>query len=201
MEGDRMPKKRRCRRCDEEKPLDDFYRARARRDRTARFYSDCKSCHNEVAMARQRAVAASRSADGKKACETCRQVKPLADFYMVTTTRDGYGRYCKPCARAAARGRARYDTRKKKEYGVKCLYGLSLSEVEERWNAQGGRCVICRTPGEPVIDHDHTTGAFRGLTSSNCSCNSAMGFFRDDPDLCLAAHEYLMAARRVEVVA
>jgi hypothetical protein len=142
-----------------------------------------------------------RATEGAKQCGLCEKAKPLADFYKVGTTRDGYSKRCKECQREQARVRhlAKFDPVKAEAYRVKCLYGVTLVEIAERWLAQGERCVICRTEGEPVVEHDHQTGEFRGLTSSNCTCNQAMGLFKDDPERCLAAYHYLKAARCVEV--
>jgi hypothetical protein len=38
-------------------------------------------------------------------------------------------------------------------------------------------------------DHNHTTGLFRGTLCNNC--NIAIGHFKDNPDLCVRASEYL----------
>lgn len=60
-------------------------------------------------------------------------------------------------------------------------------------DAQDYRCAVC---GEPPtrrrldVDHDHKTGAVRGLLCSDC--NIALGKFRDDPDRLRAAADYLV---------
>ena len=58
---------------------------------------------------------------------------------------------------------------------------------------QRGRCAICnhRPPrvADFVIDHNHDTLEVRGLLCGKC--NSALGLFRDSPDVLEAALEYL----------
>lgn len=84
-----------------------------------------------------------------------------------------------PMARRAARLRFRY--------------GLSLEEYDLMEQAQGGTCLICCSPpasGERlVVDHDHATSAVRGLLCT--SCNVALGFMRDDPEILARAIRYL----------
>jgi hypothetical protein len=71
-------------------------------------------------------------------------------------------------------------------------YGLSIDQVNEM--AANG-CQICGTtdwPGRhnrPHVDHDHKTGAVRGILCTNC--NSGLGRFRDDPALLRKAADYL----------
>ena len=58
-----------------------------------------------------------------------------------------------------------------------------------------GKCDICSTdiPGfgrkKLCIDHDHTTGAFRGMLCQKC--NLGLGNFNDDPNLLKKAIKYL----------
>jgi hypothetical protein len=70
-------------------------------------------------------------------------------------------------------------------------YGLTKDELKFLLERSGGKCEICRRDisSKPNIDHDHDTGAVRGLLCS--SCNTGLGLFRDSPTLMLAAITYL----------
>jgi hypothetical protein len=82
------------------------------------------------------------------------------------------------------------DLRLKREY-----YPLGgLAEYNKVLKFQGGNCAICKTPvptGKPrlSVDHCHTTGLLRGLLC--WKCNRAIGVFRDNVELLIAAAEYL----------
>jgi hypothetical protein len=71
-------------------------------------------------------------------------------------------------------------------------YSLSMDEVAEM-RATG--CAICGSMGgvgrhgQLHIDHDHVTGEVRGVLCHEC--NTGIGKLRDDPDLLLAAVDYL----------
>lgn len=71
-------------------------------------------------------------------------------------------------------------------------YGLTRDELAALL-AQHDVCAICRTDNwgrkGPQVDHDHVTGAVRGVLCSNC--NTLLGHAKDDPDLLRAAVEYL----------
>ncbi len=80
------------------------------------------------------------------------------------------------------------------------LYGMSLDDYEARLREQGGRCAICggtdpqqkagpNGASDFVVDHDHSTGAVRGLLCGGC--NTGLGLFRDDPVRLEAALRYL----------
>lgn len=70
------------------------------------------------------------------------------------------------------------------------LYGLSLEEYDFLYEAQEGRCAICREPrprrsrGKErserrlSVDHDHRSGKVRGLLCYRC--NTTLGFFERD---------------------
>ena len=96
--------------------------------------------------------------------------------------------YCsEKCRRRAAH--LRRTPEKKREYQLKYRYGVTPLEVELCVAGQGGRCAICRKMVDLVVDHDHQTGAFRGMLCK--MCNLAIGYFGDDPDSLRAAVRYL----------
>lgn len=75
-------------------------------------------------------------------------------------------------------------------------YGLTPEEVEQKLKSQNNQCGICHITFDttskatsPHVDHDHTTGKVRSLLCD--FCNKALGFFRDDPNLCVKAASYL----------
>ena len=84
-------------------------------------------------------------------------------------------------------------------------YGLSLDEFDRLVTANGSVCEICHQPCTPgglsrtslVVDHDHASGAIRGLLCTNC--NRGLGFFKDDPRRLLNAVAYL--GKRAKAVA
>lgn len=73
-------------------------------------------------------------------------------------------------------------------------YGVTSEQFDEMLAAQDGRCEICGdTAGARAfhIDHDHRTGAVRGLLRG--PCNSGLGLFGDDQARLQAAIDYLSA--------
>lgn len=79
------------------------------------------------------------------------------------------------------------------------VYGLTRAEYDRRLEAQGRVCAICRTsePGPNrtmwCVDHDHSTGAVRGLLC--IGCNAGLGNLRDDPEILERAAAYLRGRR------
>lgn len=74
-------------------------------------------------------------------------------------------------------------------------YGLTVEDYDLMLASQGGGCAICgATEGNfrrkrLAVDHDHKTGAVRGLLCY--LCNSLIGNAKDDPDVLVRAAEYL----------
>lgn len=80
-------------------------------------------------------------------------------------------------------------------------YGLSCEEVDAMFADANGICRICEremkkgvgnhiAPGEVAcVDHDHDTGAIRGMICS--MCNNGLGLFRDNPQILESAAKYL----------
>ena len=75
-------------------------------------------------------------------------------------------------------------------------YGLSLKEFSALSAAQGDVCAICGSKcgnySRLSVDHDHETGAIRGLLCN--TCNRGVGLMKDNPAVLRAAAEYLEKA-------
>lgn len=93
--------------------------------------------------------------------------------------------------------RVKQDPTTYRRWFLRFKYGLTIDEYDAMAVAQDGRCAIChrvetkRNNGrtQPLsVDHDHETGAVRGLLCSRC--NSMLAFF-EDLELHAAATEYL----------
>lgn len=72
--------------------------------------------------------------------------------------------------------------------------GLSLEDYETLLAEQGGVCPICLFPPKTRrldTDHDHRTGAVRGLLTHRC--NQGLQCFNDDPERLRRAADYLEA--------
>jgi hypothetical protein len=66
---------------------------------------------------------------------------------------------------------------------LKRNYGLTLAQYDDLLRSQEGQCAVCQRSPKPgqrlVVDHDHHTGAVRGLLCS--SCNTALGLMEENP--------------------
>ena len=79
-------------------------------------------------------------------------------------------------------------------------FGIDLATYSAMVAAQDNKCAICRQPETATrkgkvkalaVDHDHKTGAIRGLLCSDC--NTGIGKLGDSRDRLIAAARYLDA--------
>ena len=74
-------------------------------------------------------------------------------------------------------------------------FGIEIADYERMLAAQGGGCAICgKRPGKISlhVDHDHESGAIRGLLC--VGCNNTLGQFRDSAELLARASNYVVGA-------
>jgi hypothetical protein len=103
-----------------------------------------------------------------------------------------------PERRERAKRQAR-EWAKKKPRGKKAQrirkYGLTLAQFDAMLKNQGGGCAICGHSDMsdpkvfPIVDHNHETGAVRGLLCA--PCNKGLGLFRDCVYTLFAAANYV----------
>jgi len=129
-----------------------------------------------------------------KQCATC-----------DSSPRRGKSSYCGPCANAQSRRyyhktqkfdlvrveyRKSWNRQNHQKYHM-ARYGLTVEQREQMEIAQNGLCAICLNDRKLSVDHDHKTGAVRGLLCQKC--NAAIGFLEDSNDALQRAIEYLNA--------
>lgn len=71
----------------------------------------------------------------------------------------------------------------RRNYRLVTQYGITNSDYEEMLEAQEFKCAGCGTHQNELtkklnVDHDHNTGAVRGLLCGNC--NRALGLVKDN---------------------
>lgn len=121
-------------------------------------------------------VAAKDCPEGTRWCAPCQAFIPL--FYVQ-------GSRCRACNSEAAHGSHILRT-----------YDLDPAEYERLLAWQGGVCFICgQTPRTRrlAVDHDHTTGAVRGLLCANdeWGCNVQLRRLLNNLDMARRAVEYV----------
>ncbi|MGN6661597.1 MAG: endonuclease VII domain-containing protein, partial [Achromobacter mucicolens] len=114
--------------------------------------------------------------------------------------------YCITCERAynAERSRRHYHAHPElkeksnlssRRVNLRKKYGITPECYDKMFSEQGGACAICGTdqPGGRhkyfSVDHDHETGAIRGLLCNNC--NRGVGLLGDSEQNMRAAANYL----------
>lgn len=118
-----------------------------------------------------------RRAAGERWCCRCRTWAPLSEFAQDASRGAGTSSKCRPCASLDSKA---------------CKYGTTYTRLRDMAKAQDCRCLICGRQRKLVVDHDHITGAVRGLLCS--ACNVGMGLLGDEPAVIRAAARYLEAA-------
>src|SRR5690606_16122139 len=112
---------------------------------------------------------------GRAWCAGCQSWRDAEDFGKGATT-------CKACASARQHGAM-----------VAKTYGLTPAEYDALLEAQGGRCAICRARPKSkrlAVDHDHGSGAVRGLLCSRCN-HDLMGSAWDSMAMAAALWHYM----------
>jgi YesN/AraC family two-component response regulator len=116
-----------------------------------------------------------------KKCTICGDQKPLSEFYKDNARKDKHQSKCKPCHEKA---------KVKSRLGA---YGLTKETYSELFKNQNGCCAICQIAFENTkhthIDHCHTTNKVRALLCHGC--NTAIGLFKESPEILKSAVKYL----------
>lgn len=131
---------------------------------------------------------------GKRRCKECRK------GWMANDAKRRKGRgQCRKCAEPIALGNSNYcegHRQMTRGYVLKNRYGITPAQYQYMLDQQGGVCPICKQPPTDsrglVLDHNHRTEVIRGLL--HASCNQALGLLKDNPDIILAASQYVRSS-------
>lgn len=142
-------------------------------------------------------------------CSTCKEPRPCTDYYRRKTApkagRDRRGERVTVCRRCASSQRNKYrdsDPERNRAYMRQWRFGVTQEQYDAMLDAQGGACLLCRTTeprGKGVfhVDHDHSCCPGQ-KTCGNCNrgllcaaCNTALGQFKDDPEVMRRAALYV----------
>src|ERR1700676_795132 len=148
-----------------------------------------------------------------RVCTICKKRKKESSFYLAyRRTKDGgrtTRRECKDCGNAKhqkyfiankrrinKKRRIAYQKDKSKAIAsnLKRYYGLTMSEYDELFKQQKGRCKICNRHQTEFerrfdVDHCHKKNHIRGLLCIRC--NRGLGLFHDNVKVLAKAITYL----------
>jgi hypothetical protein len=163
-----------CTKCQQVKPRSEFplHKGKER--------SRCKPCHSQDAMEWARS-------NGEKRRAYHRQ--------WIAANRDKVRAY----AKKHYGKRSPEVIQKKNEYRKRShlarKYGMTQSDWDAMFAAQGGVCALCKVPGRVgkhgklAVDHCHATGRVRGLLCT--PCNISIGILGETPEQWEVVWRYL----------
>ncbi len=143
----------------------------------------------------------------RRKCGRCGKIKHFSQYHKNKAKKGGISGYCKTCRKERYQEQEKsegqeqrrqfyYETARWKE--LLRLFGVTKEQYEAMEREQNGLCAICGRPEtfrsrntvrRLAVDHDHVTGAIRGLLCT--VCNVGLGNFNDDPVLIKKALDYL----------
>jgi hypothetical protein len=118
-----------------------------------------------------------------KKCGHCQEEKPITMFTKNKVSKSGYASHCLKCEAVRTRNKRKGNPRSARETMLRYKYGISEGVYLDLLMAQNETCKICKIHASSLdkplyVDHCHTTGLIRGLLCH--SCNSGLGYFKDD---------------------
>jgi hypothetical protein len=129
----------------------------------------------------------------EKFCPGCKATKPRGEFYR--NRRDGDGARLEPRCKQCCyeKNKANYWSTGRERYLIS-RYGLDKQKWTALFESQKSRCACCGTSSPDATrgwhtDHDHKTGAVRGILCAGC--NTAIGQSNENPSRLLSMVDYL----------
>lgn len=133
-----------------------------------------------------------------KVCSKCKNAKEKKEFGADRTSGDGRSCWCKACKKQYRKNDKLKNPKKYIDYefkrGLRRNYKMTYEHYQKMFTDQKGSCHICERHQRLLtrslaVDHDHESGAIRGLLCDNC--NPGIGYFKHNEELLIKAAEYL----------
>ncbi len=182
--------------------------------REERIELTCHVCGKIMLMRRDSARANRRTNGGNAVCAGCAHRAAAARRGLLTPEerlarrressraweRNNPQKVAIRDKRKRASNRDRTKARDRRAY-LWARFKLRPDQYDAMLESQGGGCAICgaskcKTGKRLAVDHDHKTGAIRGILCAGC--NQGLGVFVDDPDRMFAAAHYILKSRKLE---
>jgi len=110
-------------------------------------------------------------------CVKCGSEKSDDDFYYNKTAKVK-DKTCKACRIKVSKAKsAAKSPDERRAHNLQMRYGISVGEYHEMLDKQEGGCAICHRTDTLCVDHDHNTGAVRGILCIRC--NSAIAYMNE----------------------
>ena len=124
-----------------------------------------------------------------KRCTQCGETKDITEFASA-----GKGKkraQCKPCLARKKREYYKKNPDKARRRNLLTYYGITVETFDQMAAEQNHSCAACLKPTTDLhVDHDHKTGAVRGLLCMNC--NLALGHVQDSIERLQQLREYTL---------
>jgi len=146
-----------------------------------------------------------------KTCTKCGNDKSIGEFHKTGRQSKRIKSWCKSCTNSYSRSyykkrcardpiyRSNQCSNRRRNY-LKRVYSLTSEEYSSLLVRQNHCCAICgrdRPTGGQAnfsVDHDHKTGAIRGLLCD--PCNQAIGLLKDNPAIAESLADYLRTSQQ-----
>lgn len=122
-------------------------------------------------------------------CKKCGNKKPLEEF-SVRSDNGAYRYECLECTSKFMRAYRKENKVHQRYLAAVINYGITYEEAVELYSRTN--CEICTNKFKTVgcIDHDHKTGAIRGVICHKC--NRGIGYLNDSIEILKSALAYLI---------
>lgn len=134
-----------------------------------------------------------------KKCTKCGEVKLKTAFDIRKASKDGLTAQCTVCLRTKAMKVRKDNPEAVRAKNLKTRFNMTIEQYNTKFLEQKGKCGICDKAETMkalngkvkwlAIDHNHYTGAIRGLLCS--SCNTGLGKLGDSIKVLESAIKYL----------